>query len=273
MKYVYTRFRWLGRPQLFVGFMIICLCMGGAGTSIHGGHPPLAAAAKGQTAAAASEPLPDTSPPPKPLPPPAPVDCALEACLALTFDDGPDPIKTPQILDILARNQVHATFFLVGREVPGHEDLVLRAHEEGHEIGNHSWNHQNFTQLSPTAMQGQIASTQAAIIAAGVPAPSLFRPPYGAVDASVKSHVGMPLIRWDIDTEDWRTHNAQQVTAHLINDAHPGGIVLMHDKYDATTQALEPALQVLKQHYHFVTISQLLDLSPGDQGQYFGRTP
>jgi peptidoglycan/xylan/chitin deacetylase (PgdA/CDA1 family) len=273
MGHIYHRFSWLSRPPLLVGFIIICLCLGGANAGLYGTHLPLVSAARQQPIPAEVpsevDNLPATAAP-LPAPEPEPVNCLVVACLALTFDDGPDDAKTPAILDILARNQVHATFFMVGREVPGRENLVRRVHNEGHEIGNHSWNHPNFTKLTPTAMQGQIASTQAAIAAAGIPAPTIFRPPYGAVDESVRTHVTLPIVRWNIDTEDWKTQNVAQITEHLLRDSHPGAIILMHDKYDATVQALEPAVQALKQHYQLVTVSELLQLSPGDQGQFFG---
>ncbi|HET8670761.1 MAG TPA: polysaccharide deacetylase family protein [Candidatus Saccharimonadales bacterium] len=192
-------------------------------------------------------------------------------CLALTFDDGPNDRVTPQVLDILARNQVKATFFLVGKNIAGREPLVRRMYQEGHEIGNHSWSHTDFTKLTPEEVDLQLRLSQAAIADAGVPAPRIFRPPYGAVNPMVQSHVGMTIVRWNIDPEDWHKGDPAEIQMQVFRDARPGGVILMHDIDQATADALDPILQTLKSQYQFVTVSQLLHLSPGDQGQYFGR--
>ncbi|HYH75876.1 MAG TPA: polysaccharide deacetylase family protein [Candidatus Saccharimonadales bacterium] len=263
MRGIARNVQWLVRPQFLAGFTLLCLVVWGMG--LHGRPQPLPAitVAPSQVKGAIAPAFAARQSP----------DCAVVACLALTFDDGPDRRITPQVLDTLQRQQVRATFFLIGREVPGKEDIVRRMHAEGHEIGNHSYNHADFTKLTPEAMQAELQSTQQVIAGAGVPVPRIFRPPYGAVTPAVRAHVGLPMIRWDIDTDDWLSKDPAKITEHLIHDTHPGGIILMHDKYHATLDALEPAIQALKQHYQFVTISELQGLSAGDQGQFFGRTP
>jgi peptidoglycan/xylan/chitin deacetylase (PgdA/CDA1 family) len=200
-------------------------------------------------------------------------DCSVLPCIALTFDDGPDRRITPQVLDMLAREGIKATFFLVGREVPGKEDLVRRIYAEGHEIGNHTYNHPRLTQLSGEAIEAEVAATQAAIARAGVPLPEIMRPPYGDVSPLVRAHVQLPMIRWDVDTEDWKTRDAVLIYQHLLQYAHPGAVMLLHDTHQSTVDALGPALQALRAQYQFVTVSQLLGVSAGDQGQYFSRTP
>jgi peptidoglycan/xylan/chitin deacetylase (PgdA/CDA1 family) len=156
--------------------------------------------------------------------------------------------------------------------VAGSEPLLRQMYAQGSEIGNHSWDHADFTKLSPAQMQDELQRTQAAIISAGVPAPYLFRPPYGAVDATVLGQVtSYTIARWNIDTEDWLTKDPVKISEHLLHDARPGGVILMHDRYDATVTSLEPALETLKQSYQFVTLGQLLNTTPGDHGQYFGR--
>jgi peptidoglycan/xylan/chitin deacetylase (PgdA/CDA1 family) len=191
--------------------------------------------------------------------------------MALTFDDGPDPKVTPRILDILASHQIKATFFVVGKRVGGQEALLRRIHTEGHEIGNHSWSHPSFTKLSTADMEQQLRATQQAIVRAGVPAPTLFRPPYGAVDTAVLGHARMTIVRWDIDPADWEVKDAQRIKDHLIAHAHAGGIALLHDVHPSTADALELVLPELTPRYHFVTASHLLNVTPGDQGMYFGR--
>jgi peptidoglycan/xylan/chitin deacetylase (PgdA/CDA1 family) len=239
--------------------MVACLCVGAFGSLVQ--SVPYASLATPHKARPEVKGVAIVPPP----------ECSLKPCIALTFDDGPSDLVTPQVLDILARNQVKATFFLVGQHVPGREPLVHRMYLEGHEIGNHSWNHADFTKLSPSEVDMQLRLSQAAIAGAGVPAPRVFRPPYGAVNPMVQSHVGMTIVRWNIDPEDWRSKNAAEIQAKVFHDARPGGIILMHDTDQATAAALDPVLQTLKQQYQFVTVSELLKLTPGDQGQYFGR--
>src|SRR5690606_12208163 len=117
------------------------------------------------------------------------VDCSREACLALTFDDGPSAKHTPRILDLLDTHDAKATFFVVGQQVPGNEALLRRMHASGHEIGNHTWNHRKINELTPQELKDDIARTQQVVAEAGVPAPRLFRPPYGLFNATIRSHV------------------------------------------------------------------------------------
>lgn len=152
----------------------------------------------------------------------APVDCSKIPCLALTFDDGPDADFTPRVLDILEQHNARATFFLIGMHVPGNEKLVRRIHASGHEIGNHSWSHRKLTDLSPEAVENEVARAQTAITSTGVPAPRLFRPPYGAIDPMVRSHVPLTIIYWNIDPEDWRAEKPKEIIEHVLDNAKPG---------------------------------------------------
>lgn len=261
MEELRRQFRWMKNPQLFVGFIVLCLCIAAVGnvfraTALHTNLTP-----KNLAKVKGAHTQPELVSP----------DCAALPCIALSFDDGPNPLVTPRVLDILAAEHIHATFFLIGSRIPGNEPLVRRMYREGNEIGNHSWNHADFTKLSPAEMDAQLRQTQTTIVNAGIPAPRLFRPPYGAVNDTVISHTHMTIARWDIDPEDWLVQDAAKVDQNLLAHAKPGGIIIMHDIYPSTADALEPAIQALKPHYQFVTISQLMHLTPGDQGQYFGR--
>jgi peptidoglycan/xylan/chitin deacetylase (PgdA/CDA1 family) len=258
MRAVKNNFGWMSHPTLLVSVVSLCLFFGALGSSL-------------------ARPLP----PPTKIPPvphvkaaellaPTP-DCAAVPCLALTFDDGPDSTATPMILDVLARNQVKATFFVVGSHVAGREPILQREYREGHEIGNHTWNHPDLSTLSPEGVVDQLQRTQATIAGAGVPAPRLLRPPYGVVDPMVASHNNLTVVRWNVDPEDWKQRDPQKVFEHIVTHARPGAIILLHDLYPTTAPAVDMAVQTLKPQYQFVTASQLLDLSPGDQGQYFGR--
>lgn len=200
------------------------------------------------------------------------VDCLKLRCIALTFDDGPNPITTPQILSILEQEQVHASFFVVGSRINGKTAIIQRMYEDGDEIGNHSWTHPDLTKLTPPQIQDQVNKTQQAIVATGVPAPTLFRPPYGAVNAQVLANIPMTMMFWNEDPRDWAANTPGQVLAAVMGAAHPGGVIDMHDIYHVTVGALPAIIDQLRaQQYNFVTVSQLLNLTPGEQGEFFGR--
>jgi peptidoglycan/xylan/chitin deacetylase (PgdA/CDA1 family) len=199
-----------------------------------------------------------------------PVDCTKVVCLALTFDDGPNPIVTPQVLDILARHNVQATFFLVGSRVSGNEALVQRIYHDGHEIGNHTWDHHDLAGLSPEEVEDEFSRAQNAITSAGVPAPHLFRAPYGAIDPVVRGHIPATVVSWNIDPEDWKTDRPDKIANNVISQAKPGGIVDLHDIHQPTADALETILTGLEQNYHLVTVSELLKLPSGQPGIFYG---
>lgn len=205
-----------------------------------------------------------------PLLPPQP-DCAVEACLALSFDDGPDPVNTPKIMESLTKQQVPATFFLIGNRVASNALIVQRMYHEGFEIGNHSWSHPNFTKLTAVQMVDQINQTQQTLVSLGIPAPTLFRPPYGAVNATLRATVHMPIIRWDVDPKDWAKTDPAGVIATVEAQAKPGAIIVMHSTGAATAAAVDTFITNLKTRFHLVTVSQLLQLAPGASGEYIGR--
>ncbi len=200
-----------------------------------------------------------------------PTDCSKVACLALTFDDGPSPAITPQILDTLQRHNAKATFFLIGLHVPDNGALVRRIHAEGHEIGNHTWSHRKLSELSPQEVEDDIAHAQSVIAGAGVPAPRLFRAPYGDIDPMVRSHVPMTIVSWNIDPEDWKARKPEKIVEHILTHAKPGAIVDLHDIYQVTADSLDPVLTGLEQTYHLVAVSELLSLPPGQPGVFYSR--
>ncbi|HSX07658.1 MAG TPA: polysaccharide deacetylase family protein [Candidatus Saccharimonadales bacterium] len=199
------------------------------------------------------------------------VDCAKMQCLVLSFDDGPNPITTPQILTILEQNQVRADFFVVGLRAATMPEIVHRAYIDGDEIGNHSWSHPDLTTLTPEQVQAQVAQTQQAVIAAGVPAPHLFRPPYGAVNAMVKSQIHLTFAMWNVDPQDWNTRDANQVAQKVIAQAKPGGVIDMHDIDPVTVAALPAIIQNFKARFQLVTMSEMFNLAAGQRGEFFGR--
>ena len=179
--------------------------------------------------------------------------------VALTFDDGPHPTVTPQILDILKKYNVQATFFLVGQRVQQHPEIVQRIVEEGHEIGNHTWSHPNLTTLPIDDVQQEFIKTNEAIIAATNYAPTVFRPPYGATSDTLEKLLPIPSVLWSIDTLDWQHRNPQQTIAIVNKYLHNNAIILMHDIHQPTADALETIIVNLQHaNYECVTASEVL---------------
>lgn len=202
----------------------------------------------------------------------SPVDCRADRCIALTFDDGPNPLTTPKVLSILERERVTATFFVVGSRVNGNQALLRRMVSDGDEIGNHSWSHPDLAPLNTLQIRQQVLWTQHAVEAAGVPAPTLFRPPYGDINTKVVANVPLTIVFWNEDPRDWAAGSPDQIVQAVLHSAEPGGVIDMHDIYIATADSLPTIIQHLKAHnFHFVTTSQLLGLKPGQRGLYYGR--
>lgn len=199
-------------------------------------------------------------------------DCHKQACIALTFDDGPNPATTSKILDTLEREHVSATFFVVGSRIAGNEALLRRMQAGGNEIGNHSWDHPDLTTKTPVQIRHEVADTQAALAAAGVRPPHLFRPPYGAVDKEVRQNVGLTLALWNEDPRDWDSKSAKEVEKAMIESARPGGVIDAHDIYGTTAAAIGPTIKKLKaRHYSFVTMSELMNNdNPGPGHEFYG---
>ncbi|MFF7451733.1 MULTISPECIES: polysaccharide deacetylase family protein [unclassified Streptomyces] len=185
-------------------------------------------------------------------------DCKKVKCIALTFDDGPAAPETATLLNHLAQYKARVTFFTVGQNVAAHPDLVRAEAKAGHEIGNHSWNHPDLTRLTPQQIASQLNRTSAAIKAATGRTPTLFRPPYGAVNAQVKAATTLSPVLWDVDTEDWKYHDPAKVARTVITKAQPNDVVLLHDIHATSVAAVPEILRTLTARgYHFVTVSHL----------------
>ncbi|QUP87008.1 LysM peptidoglycan-binding domain-containing protein [Exiguobacterium sp. PFWT01] len=186
--------------------------------------------------------------------------------VALTFDDGADGANTNKILDILAKNNVKATFFLTGSGANNHPQYVKNIAAKGHQLGNHSYTHPDFTKLTATQMKSELDRTEALIKSlTGKTTKPIFRAPFGAVNSTVLSGVGAAgygyTIQWNIDTVDWKGLTASQINTKVQTNIKPGSIVLMHTGAGApgTPLALPTMISQLKaKGYKFVTVSQLL---------------
>ncbi|MGW2288692.1 polysaccharide deacetylase family protein [Streptomyces phaeochromogenes] len=185
-------------------------------------------------------------------------DCVEVKCIALTFDDGPATPHTATLLKYLAEYDARVTFFTVGQNVAAHPELVRAEARAGHEIGNHSWNHPDLTRLTPGEIRSQLTRTNAAIKAATGKEPTLFRPPYGAIDGKVRSATTLSPVLWDVDTEDWKHPDASRVAQSVISTVARNEVVLIHDIHPTSVEAVAEILRTLTDRgYHFVTVSHL----------------
>jgi len=185
--------------------------------------------------------------------------------IALTFDDGPHPTLTPKILSVLEKYQVPATFFMVGKNVINYPDAARAVLRAGHEVGNHTYSHYHMKMLDEESLNDELGLCEDALEELCEYRPHLFRPPEGAVTQYVQhcSDLGdYSLILWSLDTRDWETRNKQEIINTVLENVHPGDIILMHDfigRKSKTPEALEVLLpELLRRGYEFVTVSRLL---------------
>lgn len=181
--------------------------------------------------------------------------------LALTFDDGPRRSTTSALLDGLAERGVKATFFLIGRQIAGNEDLIRRMDAEGHQIGIHTYDHVALTGLNRTDFDAQVGVTRTLLTQLLGHNGFLLRPPYGAVDDGVRAMAGAPIVLWSVDPEDWREQGPQHITEHLVSHAKDGDILLLHDIFPGSVEAALAAVDALMaKGYYFVTVEELFSL-------------
>lgn len=198
--------------------------------------------------------------------------------IALTFDDGPSKY-TWDIVDVLKNHQARATFFLLGSRVATHQAAIDNALASHNEIASHTFAHKNLTKLTEPEVIEQIRLVDEALQQQHDYTPALLRVPYGAKNDQVQAILqaeGKPLIGWSVDPYDWKVKNKEKVVSHILNNVQDGDIVLMHDIYGPTAEAvaeLVPALQ--ERGYQLVTVSELFKfrgVTP-QAGQYYRSLP
>ncbi|MFD4240959.1 polysaccharide deacetylase family protein [Streptomyces sp. NPDC058525] len=193
---------------------------------------------------------------------PGPVDCTVSKCVALTFDGGPSE-PTPRLLDMLQREHVPATFFLQGKgHTDTHPDTVRRMADEGHEIANHTWSHEDLTKLTPDQIRAEIEPVQRDIEKATGHAPTLMRPPGGATNddvSAVLKDLGLAQILWSVTAKDYQTTDTRLIEKRVLDQTRRDGIILLHERYDGTIPAVADIIPALRARgYTFVTVSGLL---------------
>jgi peptidoglycan-N-acetylglucosamine deacetylase len=194
-----------------------------------------------------------------------------EKAIALTFDDGPWPRTTPEVLEILKKENISATFFWVGQYLKAHPEIAKQVVAEGHAIGNHTWHHWYRQMSQPTAAQ-EIEDTAELIYKITGIKSLVFRPPGGLMNNGVADYAkaqNYVTVMWSVDSMDYRPYSATELVQNVIRKVQPGGIVLMHDgggNRATTVKALpEIITQLKKLGYSFVTVPQLLEMNDNQQ--------
>lgn len=181
--------------------------------------------------------------------------------IALTFDDGPNPVFTTRVLQVLDAYGVKATFFCIGEQVREYPGLVQQIQQAGDALGVHGWDHTALTKLSPDEVDQQLYSASIAIQRATGTTPTVFRPPYGSTDQTVvdvASTLGLTQVLWSVDTDDWQRPGTKAIVNAVLTHAHNGSVILMHDgggDRSETVAALPQIITALQRRgFTFVTL-------------------
>lgn len=181
--------------------------------------------------------------------------------IALTFDDGPSAVYTPILLDGLKERGVHATFFLIGKNVEQGENaqIVKRMYEEGHLIGNHTYNHVEITRVSNETAYQEIKKTNELIESITGKTVEYMRPPFGLWQKELEQQIHVLPVLWTIDPLDWATENVDEIVNKVVTEAGENDIILLHDCYDSSVKAAFRIIDLLQaEGFEFVTVDELM---------------
>ncbi|WP_330392202.1 polysaccharide deacetylase family protein [Hespellia stercorisuis] len=179
--------------------------------------------------------------------------------IAITFDDGPNPVYTPVLLDGLKERNVRATFFLIGQNAEENPEIVLRTQEEGHLIGNHTFHHVELSKVSFEEAQEEIEATNAVISGVTGQSVEYIRPPFGVWKDNLEQVLPMLQVMWTVDPMDWATGNEDEIVNKVVTNVKENDIILLHDCYDSSVRAALRIIELLQaEGYEFVTVDELL---------------
>lgn len=179
--------------------------------------------------------------------------------VALTFDDGPHAFYTEMLLDGLKERGICATFFLIGKNIEGNEEIVQRMQKEGHLIGNHTYHHVNLKELSKKEAKQEIQKAGNKIYESTGICTAFVRPPFGEWKKNLDLDMTMIPVSWNIDSLDWTTENTEKIIKRVVKDVEEDDIILMHDVYKTSVEAALQIVDILKERgYEFVTVDKLL---------------
>ena len=185
-----------------------------------------------------------------------------EKFVVLTFDDGPHRTNTPELLQILKNEGVKATFFVVGNRAETYPDIVSQIAVDGHEVGNHTWNHLSLAKHTLVEGEKSIHKTNEIICGITGKPCSIVRPPYGASNKDIRKmfgHHGWHEIMWDVDTRDWDNKDPDTIVWRIMKTFSPGSIILMHDIHPYSIVAMPTIIKAFKAcGYEFLTVSEMI---------------
>lgn len=184
--------------------------------------------------------------------------------LCLTFDDGPNPKTTLPLLDTLKKYNAKCTFFVVGYNIKGREEILRRIVEEGHTIGNHSQAHQSVAKQELAVAKAELEQVNRMVAQASGYTPVCFRPPYADFPRNVEEFNGMWVSWWSFDSEDWRLKDAKKIADSVIADVKNQDVIIMHDIHAYSVESVELILEKLTEEgYRFVTYEEMMGLQVG----------
>ncbi len=179
--------------------------------------------------------------------------------IAITFDDGPHPSYTAQLLDGLKQRGIHATFFVTGEHAELHPDIIKRMADEGHLIGNHTYSHIQLTRKNREKFREELIKTNEILKEITGEEVQYVRPPYGSWDKSFEKELNMFPVLWTVDPLDWSSRNVGRITEKIVSKTGENDIILMHDYYDTSvTAALQAIDELIEEGYTFVTVEEIL---------------
>ncbi len=185
--------------------------------------------------------------------------------IAITFDDGPS-LKTKELVDLLEELDVKATFFILGCNIKNHEEELMYIYSHDHEIGNHSYSHPNFKNITLEKGLEEISKTQEEIYKVINHYPRIFRFPYGIANNEVLEKIDFPIIFWNADSLDWKYDDCNEIYKKVLSEVKQDSIVLFHDYNKYKKEAIIKVINYLKnEDYSFVTISELFDFFSSDK--------
>lgn len=179
--------------------------------------------------------------------------------IALTFDDGPHPVQTKRLLDGLRERKVKATFFLMGQNIEGNEEIVKQMQQDGHLIGNHSYRHVPLTTAGERTVCEAIEQTERIIAGITGERPEYLRPPYGDWNESLEFQLNLTPVFWSVDSLDWKLQNTEKIVDKVLKNTEDGDIILMHDIFSTSVDAALLIVDTLRDRgYTFVTVEELM---------------
>lgn len=190
------------------------------------------------------------------------INCAKDKVVALTFDDGPNPSTTDEILDALKKYGGNATFFVLGERAKQFPQTIKNIYESGNEIGNHTYDHAELTKLTAEKIKSEVEKTNDILESVLGARPILVRPPYGSITQDIAEDIGKACVLWTVDPEDWKHRNVETDYNNVMDAVKDGDIVLMHDIYSESADAAKEIIRDLtKKGYKLVTVSQMIQIA------------